>query len=86
VAVPFRAKNSHRTRAELHNLENRNFENERLATIRDVLFQCYTELAYIDNGVPISIVKEMLGHSSVKKTGDSALTRIIINEYSFNNN
>lgn len=37
------------TRAELRSLENKNFENERLSTIRDIfLFQCYTGLAYID--------------------------------------
>jgi integrase len=37
------------TKAELKNLENKKFENERLSTIRDIfLFQCYTGLAYID--------------------------------------
>jgi len=37
------------TKAELRNLENKRFENERLSTIRDIfLFQCYTGLAYID--------------------------------------
>jgi hypothetical protein len=37
------------TRAELRSLEDKNFENERLSTIRDIfVFQCYTGLAYID--------------------------------------
>jgi integrase len=37
------------TKVELCILENKNFENERLSTIRDIfLFQCYTGLAYID--------------------------------------
>ena len=37
------------TKAEMRILENKDFENERLSTIRDIfLFQCYTGLAYID--------------------------------------
>lgn len=37
------------TKAELTMLENRVFESERLATVRDIfVFQCYTGLAYID--------------------------------------
>lgn len=37
------------TRAELYLLETKQFESERLSTVRDIfVFQCYTGLAYID--------------------------------------
>jgi integrase len=37
------------TRAELHQLEKKEFSSERLSVVRDIfVFQCYTGLAYID--------------------------------------
>ena len=58
------------TTDELKVLESHQFTQPRLQQVKDwFVFSCYTGLAY--NDVPMEIVSQLLGHSSITITEDS---------------